>query len=322
MKKRLLIGVIVCEAEQLMQRRLIKGMMAQAFSMDIDIAVFSCITDLPELTSHQKAEFNIFEYMHYPSLDGILYLRDSIRSDEERQKLDALLTEQKIPVLVLDSNSGPFPYLMMDDRSGFCEITEHLICEHGLTDLICLTGPKGHYTSEERLRGFRDAMTAAGIPVKDEDLIYGDYWYGSAKKLAQELVSGERRMPQGIVCGNDSMAKALCHELICSGIRIPEDVSVTGYDASLSETHSMIPLTSFVRRNFRLGAQGVARLYQMMTGESCRMVQTEQIGVLTGESCSCGVNPAYLKKQIRMADRLEDFQAMYSTSNLSMRMTS
>ncbi|MBR5722580.1 MAG: hypothetical protein IKX57_03055, partial [Oscillospiraceae bacterium] len=103
MKKRLLIGVIVCEAEQLMQRRLIKGMMAQAFSLDIDIAVFSCITDLPELTAHQKAEFNIFEYMHYPSLDGILYLRDSIRSEEEKQKLDALLTEQKIPVLVLDS---------------------------------------------------------------------------------------------------------------------------------------------------------------------------------------------------------------------------
>ena len=47
MKKRLLIGVIVCEAEQLMQRRLIKGMMAQSAALNIDMAVFSCITDLP-----------------------------------------------------------------------------------------------------------------------------------------------------------------------------------------------------------------------------------------------------------------------------------
>ena len=86
MKKRLLIGVIVCETEQLMQRRLIKGMMAQAFSLDMDMAVFSCITNLPEMTPHQKSEFNIFEYMHFPSFDGILYLRDSIQAAEERQK--------------------------------------------------------------------------------------------------------------------------------------------------------------------------------------------------------------------------------------------
>lgn len=322
MKKRLLIGVIVCEAEQLMQRRLIKGMMAQAFSLDIDMAVFSCITDLPELTSHQKAEFNIFEYMHYPSLDGILYLRDSIRSEEEKLKLDAILTEQKIPVLVLDSNSGPFPYLMMDDRSGFCAITEHLIKQHGLTDLICLTGTQGHYTSEQRWQGFCDAMEAAGVPAGPERLIYGDYWYAAATKLAKEFISGERRLPQGIVCGNDSMAKALCHELICSGIRIPEDVMVTGYDASLAESHSLIPLTSYVRRNFRLGAQGVAKLYQMMTGESCRLMETDQIEIITGETCSCGVDSDFLKTQIRSAERQELFQQMYRTSNLSMRMTS
>ena len=93
MKKRLLIGAIVCETESLMQRRLIKGMMAQAFSLDIDLAVFSCITNNRELTSYQASEFNLFSYMNLPSFDGILYLRDSIRCKEECQRLDALLQE-------------------------------------------------------------------------------------------------------------------------------------------------------------------------------------------------------------------------------------
>ena len=242
MKKRLLIGVIVCETEQLMQRRLIKGITAQAFSLDMDIAVFSCITNFYELNSHQKSEYNLLQYMHFPSFDGILYLRNSLHCDEERQIIDRMLQEQKIPVLVLDDDTGPFPYLMMDDRSGFCTITNHLIQEHGLTDLICLTGFKGHYTAEQRADGFRDAMTAAHLPVTDDMIIYGDYWYGSAKQLAAEIADGTRKRPQGVVCGNDPMAKALTHELIGLGIRVPEDIMITGYDASMTDSHSVIPL--------------------------------------------------------------------------------
>ena len=321
MKKRLLIGAIVCETESLMQRRLIKGMMAQAFSLDIDLAVFSCITNNRELTSYQASEFNLFSYMNLPSFDGILYLRDSIRCKEECQRLDALLQEQKLPVLVLDDNTSPFPYLMMDDRSGFCAITNHLIQEHGLTDLVCLTGKKGHYTSEQRLQGFLDAMEAAHLSVPDDHIIYGDYWYDSAKQLAREFLDGTRKMPQAVVCGNDPMAKALCHMLISNGVRIPEDIMVTGYDASLTETRSMIPLTSFVRKNFRLGAQGVARLYQMMTGESCVLTQTERIEVITGESCACGVDLDYLKHQIAVEEKQDDYLTMYRSSNMGIRLT-
>ncbi len=321
MKKRLLIGVIVCETEQLTQQRLIKGMMAQAYSLDIDIAVFSCITNLADLTPHQRSEFNLFNYMHFPSFDGILYLRDSIHSETEREHLDSILMEQKIPVLVLDSNSGPFPYLMMDDRSGFRAITEHLIQRHGLTDLICLTGFKGHYTAEQRLQGFCDAMEHAGLEVQPDHLIYGDYWHASAKKLAGELISGTRKMPQGIVCGNDAMAKTLCHELIRNGIRVPEDVMITGYDASMREANCLIPLTTFVRRNFRLGAQGVAKLYQMMTGETCMMIDTDQTEIITGNSCSCGRDPAHLKQQIEEQEQQDDYRTMYSSSIMNIRMT-
>ncbi|MBR3267664.1 MAG: diguanylate cyclase [Oscillospiraceae bacterium] len=321
MKKRLLIGVIVCETESLMQRRLIKGMTAQAFSLDIDLAIFSCIANNTELSAHQKSEFNLFSYMNLQMLDGILYLRDSIRCKEERLRLDQILTEQELPVLVLDDNTSPFPYLMMDDRSGFCAITNHLIQIHGLTDLLCLTGKRGHYTAEQRRLGFLDAMDHAHLSVSEDQIVYGDYWYDSARKLAHEILDGKRKMPQGIVCGNDPMAKALCHELISNGVRIPEDVMITGYDASLTETRSMIGLTSYVRKNFRLGAQGVAKLYQMMTGESCVLTQTERIEVITGDSCSCGVDLDYLKHQIAVEEKQDDFRTMFRMSNMGIQLT-
>ncbi len=321
MKKRLLIGVIVCETEQLMQRRLIKGITDQAFALDMDIAVFSCITNNDELTPYQASEFNLFQYMNLAAIDGVLYLRDSMHCEAEKLRIDQLLQEHRIPVLVLDDDTSPFPFLMMDDRSGFAAITNHLIEKHGLTDLLCLTGFQGHYTAEQRVLGFRDAMAEHKLPVPEDHIVYGDYWHDSAKNLAEEFVSGKRKLPQGIVCGNDPMAKVLCHTLISHGIRIPEDVMITGYDASLTETQSLIALTSYVRRNFRLGAQGVVRLYQMMTGETCPLRQTERIDVITGNSCTCGIDLDYLKHQITVEERHEEYRTMYRTSNLSINIT-
>lgn len=321
MKKRLLIGVVVCETEQLMQRRLIKGITAQAFSLDMDVAVFSCMTNHTTMDPYQASEFNLFNYMNLAMLDGILYLRNSIHCEEEKQALDRMFSEQHVPVLVLDDDTPQFHHLLMDDRTGFAAITNHLIEVHGLTDLICLTGQEWQYTAQQRVCGFQDAMKSHGLPCSDGQIIWGDYWYDSARKLAAEFLAGTRRLPQGIVCGNDPMAKALCHELTVNGVRIPQDVMITGYDASLTETQSLIPLTSYVRKNFRLGAQGVAKLYEMMTGESCVLTQCERIEVITGNSCSCGVDLDYLKHQIRVNERQEDFRTMYRMSNMSIHVT-
>lgn len=321
MNKRLLIGVIACETEQLMQRRLMKGISAQAFALNMDVAVFSCITNQREFSPHQKSECNIFSYINFQMLDGLLYLRGSIRSAEAREQIDAFLAEQKIPLLVLDDACDKFPSLKMDDRSAFAAITDHLLSVHGLTDLICLTGPESHETAVQRALGFRDAMEKHGLAVSEDDIIYGDYWYDSAKALAAEFISGKRRLPQGVVCGNDPMAKMLCDEMLVNGYRIPDDIMITGYDASLTETKSLIPLTSYVRKNFRLGAQGVAKLYEMMTGATCKLTQTERIEVITGESCACRTDLDYLRHQIRVNEQLDAFDSLFRNSNMGIRVT-
>ena len=71
----------------------------------MDVAVFSCITNNHEMTPHQRSEFNLFRYINFSMLDGILYLRNSIHCEEERLILDRMLAEQKLPVLVLDDDT-------------------------------------------------------------------------------------------------------------------------------------------------------------------------------------------------------------------------
>lgn len=322
MKQRLLIGVIGCEAEHLMQRRMIKGIISQAFSLDMDVAVFSCVTNELEMTSNQRSEFNLYNYMNFSTLDGAIYLRNSIHLKEEQEKLDQFLLAQKKPVLVLDDDTSPFPFLMVDDRTAFCTITEHLLTAHNLTDLVLLTGYQGNFSAEQRVLGFCDALSAHGIPVQDDHIIYGDYWKDSAVKLAHEFADGKRPLPQGVVCGNDAMAKNLCNTLLDLGIRVPEDVRIVGYDAAMTETPTVLSLTSFVRKNYGLGVQGAAKLYEMITGQSCELCSTEIIEIITGKSCGCGEDVSFIRHQLRVLEQRDNYNTMFRTSNMGVQITS
>ncbi len=321
MKQRLHFGVIVCENEQLIQRRVIKGIIAQAFEQDIDVSFFSCLSNSSTMTPYQAAECNLFSYINFSLLDGILYIRATFHNAESIELIDRMLLEQKKPVLVLDDATGPFPYLLIDDRSDFQTITHHLIEQHGLTDLYCLTGFHGHYNAEQRLLGFRDAMAQHDLPVPEDHVIYGDFWTESATQLANDFISGKRKLPQGVVCGSDIMAKTLCNVLLEHGIHIPEDIMITGYDAIISHDANAVSITTYVRRNFSLGAQGVAKLYEMITGQTCPLTKTERIQIITGKSCSCGDDIDYLKHQLRVTSRKEQYNALFRTSNMGTVLT-
>lgn len=322
MKQRLLVGVICCESEQLMQRRLIKGIMAQAFSLDIDIAVFSCITNDINMTNDQAAEYNLFNYMNFAMLDGVIYLRDSIHTVGEQKHIDELLLAQKKPVLVLDDVDGPFPHLNIDDRSGVYAVTNHLIEKHHLHDLICLTGKPEHFTAKQRADGFCDALLEHNIPLREDAVIYGDYWVAAAQKLAAEFLSGKRPMPEAVVCGNDAMAKTLCNTLVDHGISVPEQIIIAGYDVSMTDAPNVISITSYVRKNFRLGAQGILKLYEMMTGKTGSLVETERFEIITGASCGCGDDKGYVQHQLRILNERETYQSLFRTSNMGIALTS
>ena len=77
--------------------------------------------------------------------------------------------------------------------------------------------------------------------------------------------------PEAVVCGNDTMAYKLIEELEKGGIRVPEDMAVTGYDGIDDgiehNSRLSVPLTSYRRDNFQLGADCMRRLYRYITGE-------------------------------------------------------
>lgn len=320
-KKRLTFGVIIAEAEHILQKRIIKGIIAQAQAQDIDLCIFSMTSNYINANAHQSAELNLYQYMNFNLLDGILYARATIAGDHAKQYIDQLLLTQKKPVLTMDDNTSPFPCYMLDDKTGIAELTAHCIEIHGLTDLICLTGYQNNYHAQQRAEGFCEAMQAHGLPCDPERIIYGDFWEERARALGEEIANGTRPMPQGVICTNDTMAKFLCEELTERGISVPEQITVVGYDAALIHEQNIISITSYVRKNFSMGAAAVLQLHQQLTGKMGKLVETEKITLITGRSCACGDDDGYLRHVLRTKEETERYDLLFRFSNMTTNMT-
>lgn len=120
--------------------------------------------------------------------------------------------------------------VFVDERRGGFEVTRHLI-ELGHRDIAFLGGPMPSSMRAPRFRrdGFLDAMAEAGLSVPDSRILYGDFTFASGQRCADEFL-GTRKRPTAIVAGNDSMAAGVLSSAARRGLRVPHDLSVTGFD--------------------------------------------------------------------------------------------
>ena len=291
MKKRLLIGVIITDCHVDFQEEIMRGIISQAFKSNCDIAVIAPLNNFYLKSIHKMAEKDIFRFILSDKFDGFLYDRQTFLDDDIREYIDSLLKESKKPVMLMDSGEHrSFETTSIDDCSAFEIITDHLVNVHKLKKIYCLTGPKKIFVSEERLKGYKNSMKKHGLYFDKSYVFYGDFWKNSAEELAHKILNGTVERPQAVVCGNDISAAVLVKELINGGLKVPEDIAVTGYDASVAGYQSSPAITSYSRPNYQLGAEAFRRLYRIITGDICNKVRSENGSLRLGKSCGCDEN--------------------------------
>lgn len=298
MESRLLIGVITTNCYIEYQSEIMRGIVSQAFKSSCDIAVICPLHNF-FLDSRQKNhEKSILSLISCDVFAGFLYDRNSF-SDKIRDYIDKLCLNSGKPVMLLDYNGhNQFETTTADDCAAFEEITDHLIEVHGYKKIICLTGPKGTFSGEERLKGYLRSMKKHGLPVERSGCLYGDFWTDAPVRLAEQIISGAVKKPDAIVCGNDVMAYTLIDRLINNGINVPEDIAVTGFDATVEASLFTPSVTSYKRPNYQLGTEAFRRLYRIITGRICSKVPNESGVLRIGHSCGCAEN-ADIRRQIQ-----------------------
>lgn len=123
---------------------------------------------------------------------------------------------------------GEVGHVTMDDEAAAREVMDHLF-QLGHRRIGFIAGTASHPQAQLREAGYRASLAAAGIPVDERLIVRGTFDFESGLRTAAELLSRSPR-PTAIFASNDDMAAAVLSVAYRSGLRVPEQLSVTGFD--------------------------------------------------------------------------------------------
>lgn len=167
-----------------------------------------------------------------------------------------------LPVLVVTAGSVPDRLTAaVDQRAGARLVVDHLL-ELGHREILHLAGPRDWLDALARLEAWRQRLTEAGLAFREP--VVGDWTADFGYEYG--LRSSEIDHATAVFAANDQMALGVLHGLHDRGIRVPEDISVVGFDDIPESRHFLPPLTT-VRQDFHaLGALSVTQLIAALRG--------------------------------------------------------
>lgn len=239
-------------------------------------------------SKYAKGQTNIYDIILQGDFDGFIFEANIFCCEKQRKTILELLRKKNKPCVVINYEQPYFPVISADESLQLKMTTEHLIYEHNCKRIYCIGGCQGHIPSEERINGFRIAMDNAGLEYDDSCIFYGNYWRDIPRQIAIDIAEGKLEKPDGIVCGSDIMAITLCRTLMEKGIKIPENIKITGCDGSVLTLTERVTITT-VSSQFKVnGMLAVRKLLEMLGIEIND--NSIPLDLVIGESCGCGNN--------------------------------
>lgn len=275
----------------------VTGIQKQANAYGYRTFTFSMPQTSELYTNNEEWIYSLIDYEKY---DGVIFVEHSFSTHKSLiPPIERSLSENcKCPVVVI-GKSNILPHVIgLENRKNFEKVVEHLIDVHNCRNLYCLGGEKG--IADERIDGFVNVLKKHELPCDEDNLLYGGYWISGAEAAAKDIACGTLEKPDAIVCLNDEIAYALIKQLFFVGLRVPEDILVTGFDNSSYASNSAVPITTFSADTHFCGQRAVALLHSLITGSAPEPLKHKKHSVITGDSCGCGC-----KKLLNVRGRLD-----------------
>lgn len=219
-------------------------------------------------------------------VDGFAVLAQTVPTE------DLEVISRRLPVVML---AGPreidhLDHIVVANADGERELTRHLIEDHGLRRLAFVGGDTDSPDAEARFRGFQEACRDAGLPVPDEPALRTTMMkQAEGAQAAETLLDRGGERPEAMLFANDQMAVGALRALARRGVRVPQDMAVTGFDG-IPLGRIVQPALTTVRQPIRrLGEQAVELLVERLNNSGREPVSlTLPVSVIRRTSCGCG----------------------------------
>ena len=252
-------------------------------------------------TSFFKQYLAKIPFMRAPLLDGLITWASSLTTymkNEEIQNLFASLSP--LPLVDIGYIDIPgVPSIRIDNDYSIHLLVEHFVKTHGFTK-IAFFGSKFSLPHQLRLDAYKKEMASLGLKVSDEMIFLADSldeqdvaiqvekflnMTASSQKPGESKPSGDI---QAILTSSDIIAQHIIEELEKHGVRVPEDIAVTGFNNQLAGLASSSPITTIDLAYFKRGYEAVELLIDRIMGEDMTLKsRTVPTSLVVRQSCGC-----------------------------------
>lgn len=213
---------------------------------------------------HIDNELSILQSTLERGVDGLIMV-----GTDHSAELFALLQRSAIPyVLTWSIDESSYPYCVgISNVDAAYELTQHVIKNGHTRIAICGGDIKKNERARGRRNGILKATAEAGIRIPDEWIIEQDFSYEGGRKALHTLLSLEDK-PSAIMFGTDLQAIGAIHQCHKMGIKIPQDISIVGFDGMEESTMTTPELTTIRIPAYEIGTKAANLMIELLKGKT------------------------------------------------------
>ena len=255
------IGLILPDSSNTFFAELGRGIEEAAFSHGYNLILCNSDNDI-------EKEHLYIDLLTEKQVDGIIL-------DTEEKDIHSLHTiiPDTTPIVLIDRDlfNNDYDIVLSDSRQGGCIAAQHLI-ELGHKNIGCITGPEEMVSSIERLQAFKHSLNEAGLSLDPGLVTQGDFHPESGYIGAMKLLH-LKNPPTAIFACNDSMAIGVIRAAVELGLRVPNDLSLIGFDNIELCNYTCPALTTIDQPKINLGQKAIQHLVDRISNHSIPVVR-------------------------------------------------
>lgn len=257
------IGVLMPNLSSVVAAEILKGVEEAAHENNHSIIV--CNTD--------RRGLRTMEYLNVlksKQVDGLIIVSEKIN----KEYVDMINVSNLQAVLISTYYDESMTYIKVDDEKAAYDAVNYLIYKGHINIAMIAGSDKDQITGVARVNGYLRALKENKLTFKKENLMYGNFRFDSGKSCFEKLMENSPEIT-AVFCASDHMAMGVLSKAYELGIRVPDEISLIGFDGTDLSSMTIPPLTTVDQHFYDMGYQGLNMLLQKVNGfdvKSCYLM--------------------------------------------------
>ncbi|SDC24250.1 transcriptional regulator, LacI family [Pelagirhabdus alkalitolerans] len=233
--------------------------------------------DLLFLSRNRGLEQETFNHLKHRGVDGVVVVQ---AFGDNMVNID----ESPFPIVFIDLPVDRPSSVHSDNRHGSKLAVDHLV-DLGHKKIAHIMGEQTVFAADERIKGFKKAMESHNLAIPETYMVSGGYFsYEGGREAMIKLLANQDK-PTAVVVSGDMMAIGAMKVIEEAGLKVPDDISIIGFDDIAIAKHTNPPLTTIKQDKELIGRQAAIMLLDKMNGETKQYTKVVPVQLIKRGSC-------------------------------------